>query len=452
MRNLHRSLSRRDLVVAALFASTLALRVHAEECVLTAPIKIATEPKVGPKRIIWRTLTATTMIEIESRDEAVAGKGNVVIKGGGLEGKAHAADIDESCAPPIEPLTNDASAASSTPPPSTTEPASVSAPNSGARSQSVPGGDVGRGAADSVANVGVANAGAANAGAPDRARVVAIGVGDARFDDAYADEVKRDAGMLVIKPADVAAILDDAQLATARACDDTACAAKVASRFDAQRVIVAGIDGRQVRLALFDTVHQSVVQRASKDAPDGAANAARATVAALYGVAGRIKLWDQPAHAVVEIDGEKAGDTPVDDLLVHTAGAHSISVHGPGLLAWHQSVDVKGGDDLALRVQCPSIDDVEGERAWWRVGASSLVGVGVVAAAGAVAFYGAAMASDARLNGIDPRKATQAQLDAITSDTTLNFTGSMALAGAALFFGGAGAATWFFNPPELALH
>ncbi len=292
----------------------------------------------------------------------------------------------------------------------------------------------------------------------DRARVVVLGLAAAGLDPAAqraADaallfEARRDAHIDVVGPADAGAVIDAAALEKARSCEEVACVKPAASAFGAHQVLTAALHEGQLTMTLLDVVNDKVRNRVVRAAKGNLDAAVRSSTAAVYGVAGHLRLSEQPAGAEVLVDGVPAGLAPVADIAVEKPGPHVVSVRGAGLVPFEETVEVRGGADVDVIVRSASVASLEDEQVWWRIGAGALGAAGVVAAGGAGAFYASALASDQRLDSVG-RKASQAQLDAITSETAADVTTAVILGAASAVLLGGGAAAWFLNPATTSL-
>lgn len=276
--------------------------------------------------------------------------------------------------------------------------------------------------------------------------------------DLVSVEAEAASGMEVATASDTRAFLTLTQQKQLLGCAEEHCLGQFAGVVDAQQLVSGSINKvsseYRVALQLIDVVNGRVLQRVSEQCeatPEALMATTRKLVPGLFGVVGKVALWNQPAQATVYLDGRLVGRTPVDLVPVRTPGKHRLEIIGPAVTPWHTEIDVAPGAELRLRAANRSFVELEEEassrRAWgWR-----LVGGGIASLAAGGALYVGALRSDARIDDLDLRTASQRELDAITGTTSAYFFGSVVTA----ILGAAGTAlgTWYLvdNPAERQL-
>lgn len=124
-----------------------------------------------------------------------------------------------------------------------------------------------------------------------------------------------------------------------------------------------------------------------------------------------LEVEADPVGALVTVDGEAAGEAPLE--LSLPAGDYAVEVASPGHLTYSETVSLRPGQALALRVNLPELPpepEEEGGPTWWAVGLSGGLGVacllvGAAAAIGAQQRYDEAqtpevLRDEARFNDV----------------------------------------------------
>jgi hypothetical protein len=272
-------------------------------------------------------------------------------------------------------------------------------------------------------------------------------------EDVMSQVVAELAELEVVTTADLRAVLQLGQIQQLTGCMEASCASQAGDMLAVQQTIsgsvrVAG-EGYVITVQRFDLVNdRSLGQQTVETAREPAAllDGMRRAVPPLFGVVGRIVLWDQPGDAEVFVNGRLIGRTPVGPVVVKSAGMQEVAVLGPGLIPWNDRVDLAPGKELRLRVRADSIVALEAEAASRRRLGWGLAGGGAAAAVLAGGLYFLAYDNDKSLDGLDLRTTSQDRLDAITG-RTLGFVVAAVISGiAALACGGTGTYLLLDNP------
>lgn len=276
--------------------------------------------------------------------------------------------------------------------------------------------------------------------------------------DIVSVEAQASSSMEVATASDTQAFLTLNQQKQLLGCNEEQCLGQFAGLVDAQQLISGSVNraGEKyvVALQLIDMVNGRVMERASKECeakPEALVATVRSIVPGLFGVVGKITLWNQPDRATIYLDGRLVGRTPVDVVPVGTAGKHQLEVLGPAITPWKTEVDVAPGAELRLRALNRSFVDLEVEAKSRRSWGLGMGGGGIAALLLGGALYAGALGSDARLDGIDRRVATQSELDDITATTKAYFFGSVAAFVIGAVTGSLGAYYLLDNPAEQQL-
>lgn len=276
--------------------------------------------------------------------------------------------------------------------------------------------------------------------------------------DVVSVEAEAASAMEVATAADTRAFLTLSEQKQLLGCTEQQCLGQFAGLVDAQRLISGSVtrvsDKYVVSMQLIDVVNGRVMERVTQECtatPEALMATVRKAVPGLFGVVSTITLWNQPEQATVYLDGRLIGRTPVGIVPVRTGGTHKVEVLGPTITPWAAELEVAPGAELRLRAANRSFSELESEatsRRYWGYG---LLGGGLAALIAGGGLYTGALSSDARLDDMDRRVASQAELDGITSTTRAYFFTSLtaAVIGAAI----TGIGTWLLmdNPAEQQL-
>ena len=267
--------------------------------------------------------------------------------------------------------------------------------------------------------------------------------------------VRRMTDMEVISPTDLRAFLNVAQLQQVFGCNDDSCLGELGSWLAVQQLVSGSVRrvGEQyvVSLQRSDLVNHRMIERASEEVPatiDALLAAVPRLVPTLFGVAGRLVIWEQPGEGEVFVDGRLIGETPVDAIILRQTGQHKITIRGPGITTWQESVMVEPGADLRLRALNQRIEKLEAEASSRKGTGMTMLGVGLAGALGAGSLWLLAYRNDQSLDRIDLRELSQAEIDGITGRT---FTLTVSAAALSIISGamsGAGIYSIFVNPAQ----
>jgi hypothetical protein len=272
---------------------------------------------------------------------------------------------------------------------------------------------------------------------------VAPGVPDevvAALEGACATEVARLVKADVISAEDMRMLMNVSMYQATMGCESGDCLQSLGNALAVQQLVSGSVrkngEGYTLSLSRLDAVNARVLQRTTVEVKDaaGLVKAVRQATPALFGVIGKLEVWDQPAGAEVFIDG-----------------AHTIEIVGPTVTPWRAAFELGAGDELKLRAKNRPIDQVEAESAAWTFAGVGLTVGGVAASAAAGAFYFLAVRNDQRADPVTLRSASQEELNSI-ADVTLGWTvasGAAAVVGVAAL--GGGVAALLFNPAAAEL-
>ncbi len=289
---------------------------------------------------------------------------------------------------------------------------------------------------------------------------VAPGVPDevvAALEGACATEVARLVKADVISAEDMRMLMNVSMYQATMGCESGDCLQSLGNALAVQQLVSGSVrkngEGYTLSLSRLDAVNARVLQRTTVEVKDaaGLVKAVRQATPALFGVIGKLEVWDQPAGAEVFIDGARVGETPMAVIDVKTPGAHTIEIVGPTVTPWRAAFELGAGDELKLRAKNRPIDQVEAESAAWTFAGVGLTVGGVAASAAAGAFYFLAVRNDQRADPVTLRSASQEELNSI-ADVTLGWTvasGAAAVVGVAAL--GGGVAALLFNPAAAEL-
>ncbi len=270
--------------------------------------------------------------------------------------------------------------------------------------------------------------------------------------------VRELAGIEVVTAADLRAVLQLGQLQQLMGCGDERCVVQAGELLSVQQLVTGTVrvteDAYVISVRRVDLVNRrGLGQQTVTTAKEPAAllDGVRRAVPPLFGVVGRIVLWDQPTDAEVFVNGRLIGRTPVEPVVVKDAGRQEVSVLGPGLIPWSERIDLAPGGETRLRVRADSITALEAEAV-----ARRRLGVGLTAGGGALALlagglYYLAYDNDRRLDNLDLRTTPQSKLDAITGRTLGLVVSAVAAALLGLGTGGTGAYLLVDNPAAARL-
>ncbi len=303
--------------------------------------------------------------------------------------------------------------------------------------------------------------------APGRPRLAVVGFKmQGGLDESYAtiieDIVGAEASLLtdmeIISASDLKAFLEAAQYQRLLGCKEKVCLREFGSLLATQRMITGSVsklgERHIVNLRMFDLVNGRVLQRSSQETKadlDTLAAAVRRAVPELFGVVGRIRIRNQPPGGEVFLDGRRVGPTPVERVSVRRPGKHVVSISGQGITSWEKEVEVEPGAELRLRAGNLSLvrleQDARSRRTWgWSTGGGALV-----AAAAAGVLYYLAWDNDQRLDRMDLRTSTQAEIDDVTARTRGLSVGAASAGVVGLSLGITSAILLLSNPHQDAL-
>lgn len=276
----------------------------------------------------------------------------------------------------------------------------------------------------------------------------------AALEEVVASEAALVSGMNVVSPASVRAALSLQERQQLAGCSEAQCFKQVTAMLQARELLALSLQrlpsGFTLTIERFDLKENRSLRRSTQTSGPTAEAlfaVARSQTAALFGVAARIALWNQPRDAEVYVDGRLVGATPVREIPLEQPGKHVVSLRGPSVTAWRTEVDVAPGSELRLRSQSRAFVELEREAYARRNAGIGLLAGAAATAAGAATLWATAVLNDRTLDRLDLRVATQPELDAITSRTlglTVGAVAVSALTGALL-----GVALWLlFDNPE----
>jgi len=296
---------------------------------------------------------------------------------------------------------------------------------------------------------------------PAGSTVTVIFVGERAEDKKFAQELARavaaalaNAGIDFVKPP--ARPLNEVMFAVGCSRLDEACVASIGESAGARQLVLAA--------PLFDpapAVVYSIIDVASrKRVALGVAPVARfdavgaqqvaAALAHDLGAAAWLRVRSQPPGAAVRVDGDLAGETPVE-LRGLSAGAHAIAIRFLDGTSIEQSAQVRPGEETLVEVKRDGVTAAGGLRTSALVGWSLLGASALAAATGGVLGGLAALAQsryDAErvVNGVTVQDMPRTEAKAVTREietevigAEVAFGASLVLAiGSALLFGVAG--------------
>lgn len=247
----------------------------------------------------------------------------------------------------------------------------------------------------------------------------------AAVEETVATEAVRSSGANVVTPAAVRAALGVHERQMLTGCNDAKCFKAITSLLSADRLITTTVQrldtAYSLTLELFDLKENRSVKRSTRQCELTSVallQLARGQTAALFGVAARLSLWDQPPAADVFVDGRSVGRTPVGVIPLDSGGKHIITMSGPAVTTWRTEVTVEAGGEARVRAGSRAFVELETQARGRRNAGFGLIGAGVATAAAATALWIAAAGNDRSLDRLDLRRATQAEIDSVTSRTT----------------------------------
>jgi hypothetical protein len=262
------------------------------------------------------------------------------------------------------------------------------------------------------------------------------------FEDTVSTEASALTTMDVVTAADVRSFLKISQQQMLMGCKEERCLTEFGNLLDLQQAISGGVQtvGEKylVSLQLLDMVNGGVVRRVSQECEakaEALLQTTRLVVPALFGVVGRITLWNQPEQGEIYLNGRIVGKTPTDQpIVVHAPGMHALKVEGPGMTPWRTEIVVNPGMDLRLKAENESFLALEQKAFARRSAGFGLLGGGAASMIAGGVLLGMAGQNDRRLNTMDLRTARQSELDAITQTTLGLFVSGLvtAIVGAAV--------------------
>lgn len=264
--------------------------------------------------------------------------------------------------------------------------------------------------------------------------------------------------MEIVSASDLKAFLNVAQYQRLLGCSEPICLTEFGSLLATQRMISGSIskvgERHLVALRLYDLVNGRVLQRSSQETEaslDILPEAVRRAVPGLFGVVGKIQVWNQPFGGEVFLDGRLVGPTPVERIAVRVPGKHTVSISGPGITGWQQEVLVEPGADLRLRAGNLQMVELEQRASSRRTWGWSLGGVAVASVLSAGLLYYLAWDNDQQLGNRDLRTVEQAEIDDINGTTRRLAIGSVALAALAAGLGATSVSLLLSNPAQETL-
>jgi hypothetical protein len=237
---------------------------------------------------------------------------------------------------------------------------------------------------------------------------------------------------------------------------DEACAASIADSAGARQLVLAAPVHDPAPAVVYSIVDATSRKRVALGVAPLArfdAVGAQQVAAALardLGAASWLRVRSQPAGAAVRIDGELAGETPVDVRGV-AAGSHSVAIKFADGLAVEQRALIRPGEETLVETRREGETAAGGLRTSTLVGWSLLGGSLLAAAAGGVLGGLAALAQsrydgERVVNGVTVQDMQRSEAKALAREietevigAEVAFAASLALAfGSALLFGVAG--------------
>lgn len=257
--------------------------------------------------------------------------------------------------------------------------------------------------------------------AGERPRVAVLGLQTSGVDATVArtltgllgTEVSRLDRYEVLSEEDVKGLVAATALAQVLGCEGAACAAnlsQLASQLNAGLLVTGTVGAVGARILLNLTVLDArtgtVRNRATAEAAslEGLPGQLRGAVLALFGIAGRISLWNQLEGAQVFLNEKLVGTAPVKPIDLPQPGRWSVRVFRDDATPFETSVDVAAGEVARVRVESYAFRDLEGWSASRRTWGLGLGGGGLVLAGGATALWLFAARNDAGLAGLDFRR------------------------------------------------
>lgn len=278
------------------------------------------------------------------------------------------------------------------------------------------------------------------------------------LEENIAAEAALSTGAQVVSPSAIRSYLNLGQQALLLGCTQGDCLSQASKLLDAD-VMISGTVGASkgtyfVSLILSDLRKNTAQKRINREfaaAETELPKLVRPLVAALFGVVGKIALWNQPPNAEVYLDGRLMGATPIAPLRVETPGTHTVEVSGATVTPWRQQVMVEGGAIQRVRAESRSFSDLEEQAKNRRLLAGATLGGAALAGIGAAVLWGFAVDNDRRLDRLDLRATPQNTLNDITQKTTM--LSAAAIASTAVTAGLVALGIYLFahNPADNAL-
>ncbi len=273
-------------------------------------------------------------------------------------------------------------------------------------------------------------------------------------EDSVSSAAAKYAPMDVVGAADMRAMLNLGTTQQLMGCGQAACLTQFGDLLASQRLLTGSVQsfgkGYRLTMRLLDLTNGTIIKSLTLDTkntePYALVGLATANVPALFGVVGRIAIWDQPKNGEVFLDDRFVGKTPVSYISARTAGEHTLRIDGPGITRWETVVNLAPGEDARVRALSRSFASLELQASdrrqfgYW-TGAGALV-TAVVAGV----FYGLAAQSNARLRRMDRRRVSQLDLDSVTSTTLAYSLSAIGVGVVAAGLTGSSAYTLLVNP------
>jgi TolB-like protein len=217
----------------------------------------------------------------------------------------------------------------------------------------------------------------------------------------------------VLAEDDVRGLVAASQLAQVMGCEGATCTAdmtRIASKLNAGLVVtgtVGQIGSRLVvNLTLVDARAGTVEGRASQEAPslDELPNVVRQATLVLFGIAGRVLLWNQPEGAQVFLDERLVGTTPLKGIDLPRPGTFMLRLSHDERTPWEARVTVRPGEVTRLKVESYALRDLEEWASGRRNLGIGLLAGGLVALGGGGLLWASAVRNDSQIDALDLRK------------------------------------------------
>lgn len=279
----------------------------------------------------------------------------------------------------------------------------------------------------------------------------------AALESACANEAARLVNADVISAEDMRMMMNVSVYQATMGCESGDCLQSLSNVLAVQQVVSGAVrrSGEQfvVSLVRLDAVNARALQRTTVEVKSQSdlLRAVRKATPALFGVIGKLEVWDQPTGAELFIDGGRVGTTPMAIIDVKTPGQHTVEIVGPTVTPWKADFELGAGDEIKLRAKNRPIDQVELESAAWTWTGMGLGIGGAAAAATAGGLYFLAIRNDQRADSVTLRSASQEELNSI-ADVTLGYTvGAIALGSVGVVAVAGGVGALLLNPAQAEL-